>query len=233
MKMLLLSLVTLFTITACDAPQRLRTPGETFSGSVDTGSGTSNFGGNSTSGSSGGTNAGSTTGGTNGTTGSTGGGQTINCIKNAIAYHAGLGNVDVCQDSANEVFFKMGFSTTDQSDGTCIVPMYKDGSGNSTYLGSAQCTKHNQGQIVYGNLSKNRNGYAGYQINSVMVLKYSGTTAFFQCMNAYGSYFQTCMNQYLNNPYYQNYCNTQATNYMTNLCNAFKSNYPYSQVSTR
>jgi hypothetical protein len=233
MKMLLLSLLILTLIAGCDAPQRVRTPGETFSGSVDTGAGSGNFGNGSTT--NGGT-TGATTGTTGGTTGtSTGGGQsqTINCIKSVIAYHAGLGNVDVCQDSANEVYFKMGFNTTDQSDGTCIVPMYKDGSGNSTYLGSAQCTKHNQGQIVYGNLNKNRNGYAGYQINSVMVLKYSGTTAFFQCMNAYGSYFQTCMNQYLNNPYYQNYCNTQASNYMTNLCNAFKSNYPYSQVSTR
>ncbi|MBY0515491.1 MAG: hypothetical protein K2P81_01180 [Bacteriovoracaceae bacterium] len=237
MKTLFSVLTILLVAQGCDAPQRVRTSGTTFDSNLGTSgqdsSGT-NFG---TAGSTGGTTtSGTTTGSTSGGTttgGTTTGGQTINCIKTATAYHAGLGNVDVCQDSANEVYFKLTYSTTDQNDGTCIVPMYKDGSGNSTYLGSAQCTKHNQGQVVYGNVSKNRNGYSGYQINSVMVLKYSGTNAFFQCMNAYGTYFQSCMAQYNNNQFYQSYCNTQATNYMTNLCNTFKNNYPYSQVSTR
>ena len=234
MKPVLLSVALMFALTACDAPQRVRTPGTTYDSNLNTSGNSSNF---TSSGSSGST-TGSTTGTTTTTTGSTSGGtttsgQSISCIKTVTAYHAGLGNVDVCQDSANEVYFKMTFSTTDQSDGTCLVPMYKDGSGNSTYLGSAQCTKHNQGDSLYGNLNKNRSGYSGYQINSVMVLKYSGTNAFFQCMNAYGSYYQSCMSSYLNNPYYQSYCNSQATSYMTNMCNTFKSNYPYSQVSTR
>jgi hypothetical protein len=235
MKTLLLTALTLAAITGCDAPQRVRTSGESFSGSVDTsGNGTGNFGNTTGTSTGGSTTGGSTTGGTTGsTTGGTTGGQNINCIKTVTAYHAGLGNVDVCQDSANEVYFKLTFSTTDQMDGTCVVPMYKDASANSTYLGSAQCTKHNQGQVVFGNLNKNRNGYSGYQINSVMVIKYSGSTAFFQCMNGYGSYYQSCMSSYLNNPFYQNYCNSQATTYMTNLCNTFKTNYPYSQVSTR
>jgi hypothetical protein len=229
MKPTLLSLALLILATACDAPQQRRLSGTFDNSSTSTGAveGTNGFTTNPTT--TGGATAGTTTGSTTGSTT----GQTIKCIKNVVAFHAGLGNVDVCEDSANEVSFKLGFSTTDQSDGTCIVPMYKDTAGNSTYLGTAQCTKHNQGQIVYGNVSKNRSGYAGYQINSVMVLKYSGTSAFYQCMNAYGVSFQSCMGAYGNNSFYQSYCDTQAKNYMTGLCNTFKSNYPYSQVSTR
>jgi len=229
MKPTLLTLALLILATACDAPQQRRLAGTYNNSSTSTGAvGTDGFTPNPST--TGGTTSGTTAGTT---TGSTTGAQTVNCIKNVVAYHAGLGNVDVCEDSANEVLFKLGFSTTDQSDGTCIIPMYKDTAGNSTYLGTAQCTKHNQGQIVTGNVSKNRNGYAGYQINSVMVLKYSGTSAFYQCMNAYGVSFQSCMGSYGNNAYYQSYCDTQAKNYMTGLCNTFKSNYPYAQVSTR
>lgn len=231
MKQTLLLSALFLLATACDAPQQRRLAGTYNNSSTSTGAveGTNGFTPNPTTGTTSGTTAGSTTGTTTGTTT----GSTINCIKNAVAYHAGLGNVDVCEDAANEVLFKLGFSTTDQSDGTCIIPMYKDTAGNSTYLGTAQCTKHNQGQIVTGSVSKNRNGYAGYQINSVMVLKYSGTNAFYQCMNAYGVQFQTCMGAYGNNSFYQSYCDTQAKNYMTSLCNTFKSNYPYAQVSTR
>jgi hypothetical protein len=229
MKLILLASISL-VLTACDAPQQRRLAGTYNNNPLTTnsgqGDGTVGFG--TTTGSSG-TTTGTATGSTTGTTT----GQTINCASNALAFHAGIGNVEVCQDASNEVYFKLGFSVTDQADGTCIVPMYKDGTGNSTYLGSAQCTKHNQGQVVFGNVSKNRNGYAGYPINSVMVLKYSGTGAFFQCMNAYGSAFNSCMSQYGGNAFYQSYCDTQAKTYMANLCNTFKSNYPYSQVNTR
>jgi hypothetical protein len=231
MKTLLFVLPLLTLIEACDAPQRIRTPDSTFESGLDTTNGSGV--GFTTSGSTGGTTTGTTTGGS--TTGTTTGGtgSTINCIKTVTAYHAGLGNVDVCQDSGNEVRFKLGFSTTDQSDGTCIVPMYKDANNLSTYLGNAQCTKHNQGQTLEGTVSKNRNGYAGYQINSVMVLKYSATNAFFQCMNAYGQAYTSCMAGYGNNQFYKSYCESQGTTYMNNLCNSFKTNYPHSQVNTR
>ncbi len=230
MKQTLLFSALFLLATACDAPQQRRLAGtfNTSPTSSGVGDGTNGFSPNPSTGTTTGTTAGST-GSTTGTTT----GETISCIKTVVGFHAGLGNVDVCQDAANEVRFKLGFNTTDQSDGTCIVPMYKDTAGNSTYLGTAQCTKHNQGQIVFGNVSKDRSGYSGYQINSVMVVKYSGTSAFYQCMNAYGVSFQSCMGSYGNNPFYQSYCDTQARNYMTGLCNTFKSNYPYAQVSTR
>lgn len=226
-----LIVLSLFALTACDAPVKVRTaPTDAFSGSINT-SGNGSTGFNLTPGT-GGTTTGTTNGGTTtgSTTGSSGG---INCIKTVTAFHSGLGSVDVCQDSANEVMFRLGFNTTDQSDGTCVVPMFRDSSGNSLYLGNAQCTKHNQGQVVTGQLDKNRQGYAGYQINSVMVLKYSGTNAFFQCMNAYGSQYNGCMSSFGGNPFYQSYCQSQAQTYMTTICNTFKSSYPYSQVLTR
>jgi hypothetical protein len=236
MKTLLLVLPLLTLIEACDAPQRIRRPDSTFESGLDTtnGSGVGFTNSGSTGGATTGTSTGGTTAGT--TTGTTTGGgstSTINCIKTVTAYHAGLGNVEVCQDTNNEVRFKMTFSTTDQNDGTCIVPMFKNGSNLSTYLGNAQCTKHNQGQSMEGTVSKNRTGHSGYQINSVMVLKYSGTNAFFQCMNAYGQAYTSCLAGYGNNPFYKSYCESQGTTYMNNLCNSFKSNYPHSQVSTR
>jgi hypothetical protein len=225
-----LFITLLFGLAACDAPMRVRTNPTTVNG-VNDGSGINTNGPGTGGFDPVGTTTGTTTGG--GTTGNTSGGQSINCIKNAVAFHAGLGNVDVCQDSGNEVLFKLTFSTTDQSDGTCVVPMFKDSTGNSLYLGNAQCTKHNQGQSMIGQLNKNRPGHSGYQINSVMVLKYSGTNAFFQCMNGYGFRLNECMAQFGGNPFYQTYCQGQAQTYMTNLCNAFKNNYPYSQVNTR
>lgn len=225
-------ILSLIALSACDAPVRVRNaPTDSFSGSVNTGANEGAPGFSLTP-----TNPSTTTGTSNGgsTTGSTTGGSTgINCIQTVTAFHSGLGSVDVCQDSANEILFKMSFNTTDQNDGTCLVPMFRDSSGSSLYLGNAQCTKHNQGQTVTGQLSKNRQGYAGYQINSVMVLKYSGTNAFFQCMNAYGIQYNGCMQSFGGNPFYQSYCQTQSQTYMTTICNNFKNNYPYSQVLTR
>ena len=222
MKTMITPFVLLLLAVACDAPQQRRMAG-TFSASS-----TSTTNTNPTPGFTSDSDTKTTTDGTTGTAA-----NTVTCTKTAVAYHAGLGNVDVCQNAGNELNFKLTFSTTDQSDGTCIIPMYKDAAGNSTYLGSAQCTKHNQGQVVMGNVSKGRTGYAGYQVNSVMVVKYSGSGAFFQCMNAYGTTFQACMNSYRGLATYQAYCDNQAKTYMSSLCNTFKTNYPYSQVSTR
>ena len=232
-------LLLLAALTSCDAPVRVRNqPNDAYTGNVNTGGneGAPGFNltpGTTTGSTTGGSTTGSSTGGT--TTGSSTGGSSssINCIKTVSASHAGLGSVEVCQDSANEAMFRLSFNTTDQNDGTCVVPMFRDSSGSSLYLGNAQCTKHNQGQVVTGQLSKNRQGYAGYQINSVMVLKYSGSNAFFQCMNAYGIQLNSCMQSFRGNTFYQSYCQGQAQTYMTTICNNFKNNYPFSQVLTR
>lgn len=243
MKLTSIILLMLTLAVACDGPTRIRTSGTTANFSEapkdDDKSGTNTT---TTGSSSGGTTTGSSTGGTVQA-------GFESCNTNATQYHPGIGYVSICQSVSNELHFRMGFTTTDQTDGTCLVPLYKDASGNSTYLGTAQCTKHNADQVSYGFLSKNRNGYAGYPVNGVMVLKYSGTNAFFQCMQAYDINYQSCVAScqmsYGYNPAYYNLCvsgngtsanpgcDAKAKSYMANVCTAFKNSYPYIDIRTK
>ena len=229
----------LVSLAGCDGPTRIRSP--TTSASLRTGTPTS---GTTSSGTTGGTDTTTTTGTTTGTTTTLPAGFE-SCNTNASYYNATIGYVSLCQSATNELSFRVGYTVTDQSDGTCIVPMFKDTSGNSTYLGSAQCTKHNANQVVYGNVSKNRTGHSSYPVNSVMVLKYSGTTAFNQCMQAYDikyaacrasacapySYNATLYNQCLINA--SATCDSEAKKYMTSACNSFKASTPYIQITTK
>lgn len=240
MKQTSIILFILALAVACDGPTRIRQGAVTseFSTAPDD----SDKSGNSTT-----TTTGASSGGS--TTGSTTGGNVQagfeNCNTNPTRYHPGIGYVSICQSATNELYFRMGFTTTDQTDGTCIVPLYKDSAGNSTYLGTAQCTKHNDGQVSYGYISKNRNGYAGYPVNGVMVLKYSGTNAFFQCMQAYDINYQACKvsscQSYASNPSLYNQCinsfistcDSSAKSYMSNVCTAFRNSYPYIDIRTK
>lgn len=223
-------------LAACDGPSRVRTPSGNFENAVGTSGAT-------TTGSSGGTTS------VDGSTGAKSNEQLPagyeSCNTTPNYYHAGIGYVSVCQNSGNELQFRMGFSTTDQTDGTCIVPMYKDSAGNSAYVGNAQCTKHNANQVVYGTLTKNRSGYTQYPVNGVMVIKYSGTNSFFQCMNAYGTSYESCRAAACapysgNGAYYQSCmaasnaaCDASARNYMTSVCNTFKGSSPYIDIRTK
>lgn len=232
-----LVLLLLFAV-ACDGPSRIRSTstGVSLSG-VQTGStnGTGSSGGDTTT----------TTTTTTGT--SLPAGFTA-CNTSAQYSQTSLGAFSVCQSSANELYFRVGYTTTDQTDGTCIVPMYRDSSGNSTYLGSPQCTKHNAGQVVYGYVSKNRAGYSSYPVNSVMLMKYSSTTAFNQCMQAYDTSYascktSTCAQAYgFNASLYQQClastspittCDDNAKRYMNSVCTTFKSGYAYIQITTK
>lgn len=240
MKQTSLSFALLLLAIACDGPSRMRTASNYASlGSVGTTTTTGTATGGTTTGT---TTTGTTT--TGGTTAVTAGFES--CNTTASYSHSGIGNISICQSSSNELHFRMGFTTTDQSDGTCLVPLYKDGSGNSSYLGSAQCIKHNAGQVSYGFLQKTRAGYTGYPVNGVMVIKYSGTTPFFQCMQAYDINYQscrvaTCQSAYGYNAVLYNQClaslitscDTSAKTYMSNVCSTFKSSYPYIDIRTK
>jgi hypothetical protein len=131
--------------------------------------------------------------------------------------------------------------------------MFKDGSGNSTYLGSPQCTKHNANQVVYGDLVKNRPNYGQYPINNLMVMKYSATTGFMNCMNGFTIGFTQCPNlppvnasciQQNNcgsnttcttycgvSPGLYNTCAQFGTNFMTQACNTFINSQGYISVN--
>ena len=248
MKFVTLQLAVLLTIVACDGPTRIRPSAVTSNnvGTTTTGTGTPTPPT---------TPAPVVPGGTATTTGSSTGGSTPgttvqpgfeSCNTNADKFHAGIGNISICQSTTNELHIRMGFTTTDQSDGTCLVPLYKDSAGNSVYLGSAQCTKHNAGQISYGYVQKTRSGYTNYPVNGVMVLKYSGTTAFFQCMQAYDINYQSCKVSTCQAAYGANAqlyaqcmnslltsCDNAAKQYMANVCTAFRNSYPYIDIRTK
>ncbi len=221
----------LLLATACDGPTRVRTTGAVSNAASSEGTTSSS-------------NGGTTAGYVGGTTSGTSNGQLPagfeSCNTNPSHYHPGIGYMSVCQSSQNELSFRLSFTTTDQSDGTCIVPLYKDSSGNSAYVGHAKCTKHNENQVVFGTVVKDRAGYTGHPVNGVMVVKYSGTTAFFQCMNAYGLNNQACLSSCA--PYQGNAqayqacaytCDSNAKTYMANVCANFKANTPYIDIRTR
>jgi hypothetical protein len=226
-----LVLLPLLILTSCDGPSRMRESASIQGSSLGAPT----------------TPTTSTTGtGTGTTTGTTTGSSTPagfeNCGADKIFSHAVLGQVKVCQNSGNELYFRVEYSkaVTTQADATCIVPLYKDSNNNSTWLGAAQCTIHSAGQVSYGYVSKSRSGYTQYPVNGVMVMKYSATNAFFQCMNGYATSYQACAPNcapYGNNPttYQQclSACGTQATNYMSSMCSTFRSGYAYIDIRTK
>lgn len=146
------------------------------------------------------------------------------CDTTNLSYKASLGYIGVCQNSGNELNMRLSFSISDTSVGTCVIPTYKNCSGSSAYLGSAQCTKHNSGEVKYGTLMKNRNGYTHLPVNGVMIMKYTALDAYFNCMNAYDNRYSACIST---GQYSASYCQQEANNYMTNQCNSFISNYEY------
>jgi hypothetical protein len=231
----LLVFSTLFLAVACDGPTRMR-QGASVSG-VDL---SSNGGTTANAGTTNGGTTGATTGSTTGSTTGTTPAGFESCGAANIHSKANIGQVKICQNSGNELYFRLEYSSaaSTQSDATCIVPMYKDSSNNSTYLGSAQCTIHTAGQVSYGYVSKNRAGYGHQPVNGVMVMKYSATTAFFQCMNGYATSYQpcavACQQTYPFNsaPHQQcvSSCAVNATAYMNSMCSNFKASYPYIDV---
>ncbi len=225
-----LILLPLLVLVACDGPTRMR-EGASIANSASVGEDNTGTPGTPTTP----TTPPATTPGTTPA-------EFTNCGADKIYSHASLGQIKICQSSANELYFRVEYTTTvtSQADATCIVPLYKDASNNSTWLGAAQCTIHSANQVTYGYVSKSRSGYTQYPVNGVMVMKYSATNAFFQCMNGYATNYQACAPNcapYGSNPsYYQQClasCGTQATNYMNSMCNTFRSGYAYIDIRTR
>ncbi len=230
MKTLVTSLLFLTILTSCDAPQRTRSLGTTY------GSGLSYNGteGSTTSGNLGGTTSGTSTSGSS-TSGTTNGNGSTTlpsdfsaCNTGTPFYSAGIGYTSLCQSTATDTSIRVMFTTTDQDSGTCLIPTYKDSAGNSMYLGQAQCTLHNANQVIYGSLPKTRSGFSSYPLNGAMIMKRTAINAYFTCMDAYVNFVD---------PVYCPYgaktsptCDQTARNYMTNLCNQFKSQNSYMDI---
>jgi hypothetical protein len=210
-------------ITGCDAPQRTRLVEDALSSK----SSTDAFGSpvNTTTG---GATSGTTTGsGTSTTTLPTG---FASCNLATTYYAPGIGNTSVCQSSADETSILIRPSLTDTSARTCLIPTYKDASGSSAYIGQPQCLYTQEGAMVVGKLYKNRNGFTGYPLNGVMIMKEGSLASYFQCMDAYVSYVsQACPYGAKTNAT----CDQYARNYMTQLCNTFKTNTSYIDVKLK
>ncbi len=223
MKTVVIPLLLATVLTACDAPQRTRS----LNTSYGSGIGYTGTEGSTTTGSLGGTTSSATSGNT--TTG-TGSGTTLPsdfsaCNTNATFYSAGVGYTSLCQSSTTEASVRVMFTQTDQQLGTCIIPTYKDTSGSSMYLGQPQCTLHNANQVIYGSIPKTRIGFTQYPINGAMVMKRSSLSAYFNCMDAYAAYVATyCPNGVTSA------CQVAAQNYMTSMCNQFKTQHSYMDI---
>lgn len=227
-------LFLLVAISACDAPVRSRPATVLQNGSqspISSGNST-NFG--STGGGD------SWTGGTTGTSnGSTRPPGFESCDPTPRYYAAGIGTIGVCQSSSDETSIMVKSTVADVSEATCLIPMYKDGSGNSTYLSTEpQCFRQEAGKEVYGKLYKTRNGYTNQPLNGLMVMKQSALVAFYNCMNAISRYSdpscpygaQTPTYQQRVPPYQIVNCLQRAQSFMSQQCNDFKVMYSYLDI---
>ncbi len=236
MKTIVTCLLLMTFFTACDAPQRTRSIGNSFGNGLNY-SGTE---GSQTTGSLGGTTTGSTSGSTTaGTTSGTTSGNTSTlpqdfsaCNTGTPFYSAGIGYTSLCQSTSNESSIRVMFTSADQELGTCLIPTYKDTTGSSMYLGQPQCTLHTANQVIYGSLPKTRVGFTQYPINGAMVMKRSSLSAYFSCMDAYVS-FGTAAYPVSGCPYGAQTspaCHQAAQNYMNSLCSQFRAQHSYMDI---
>jgi len=164
-------------------------------------------------------------------------------------YHTvDIGHFAVCQSRNDETKFKFKTQMANRNVQVCLIPTYRDASGSSTYLGNPQCLYTEAGKEYEGRLYKDRNGFSGYTINGVIVLKYGLHTGYYSCMNAalnwpanicpHPNYNPTCYQYYSNCPggaSTNGNCSALANNYMRQVCENFKSTYSnsYADISTR
>lgn len=233
---LLLSLLTL--VASCDAPQRTRAPG-IYDNGLSSGD-NNNTSGSLPSNTTGAIGGGGTTGSSTGTT--TG---FENCDLGYKYHTVDTGHFGLCQSTADETLFKFKSSLTSTSVRTCLIPTYKEGSGSSTYIGQPQCTYTEAEKVVQGKLYKNRTGFTGYSLNGVIVMKEPLLPEYFNCMQGYTNWpANVCSGQ--NSPYCAYWaprcpyggksngvCDTEARNYMGQICTAFKSKYSNSYLDIR
>ncbi|MBT3982820.1 MAG: hypothetical protein HOE90_15785 [Bacteriovoracaceae bacterium] len=100
-------------------------------------------------------------------------------------YDSAIGSVIACQNSSDKTKVKIKVSKTDWSEMTCFIPTYRDGTGSSFYIGPAQCLFHDKDEVYEGTFLIDRYGYTSSSFNGLMIMKYSKTTDYFNCMLGY------------------------------------------------
>jgi hypothetical protein len=158
-----------------------------------------------------------------------------------------IGSFGLCQSSVTETSFKVKFGTA-TSTRNCLIPLYKDSTGSSTYIGQPQCTSVTQsGEQLQGTLYKNRSGFESYPLNGVIVMKEALLPEYFNCMHGYLNWIaQACPSGINSSPYCYYWvprcpygaktnstCDQAARSYMSEICTTFKSRYGNSYVDIR
>lgn len=243
MKKLFLSIFFITLLSGCDAPQRGRLPmkTDTLKDAVD--AGTSNAISYNPG------SLGSNTSTTKAET-STGTADTNfpSCDLSSKYHTIDIGYFGLCQSTLNETLFKVKFSMATTSTRNCLIPLYKDANGSSTYIGQPQCTMVNESDaIIQGSLYKNRSGLESHPLNGIIVMKEQLLPEYFACMHAYINWLpQACPNGAYSSQYCtywmprcpygakSNYaCDQAAKGYMADMCNGFKSKYSNSYIDIR
>ncbi len=100
-----------------------------------------------------------------------------------------IGPMSVCASLVDETIIRVKFANAEVNGRTCIFPTFKDQTGQSFYLGSAECFTHDANQIIDLKLYKNRGGYfSQYPINGIMVMKQDLIYQYTDCMNEVDPY---------------------------------------------
>jgi hypothetical protein len=250
MKKMILTVLTLLVLMGCDAPVRTRQLGkaESLTNPSNSNSNSMAYDPGTLSGTT--TSTGTTPGGpTTGTTpsASTEPGFTSCDLTNRYS-SSELGSFGLCQSTVTESSMRVRFARPSQSTRNCLIPLYKDGSGNSTYIGQPQCTLVNAPDaVITGSLPKNRSGFESYPINGVLVMKEAHLPAYYQCMHAYINWIpQACPSGVGSSPYCGHWlprcpygtrtnpaCDAAARDYMSQVCNAFKTSFSNAYVDIR
>lgn len=130
-----------------------------------------------------------------------------------------IGRLRLCRHKTIDTRFRVKFDQPHLQRPVCFIPTRKDSDGNSIYIGSALCTYNEAGQVLEGNLLKNRPGYAGVPLNGIMIMMQDRVPSFYNCMDAEAApEFQD-----VNSPFYGQS--------MTYLCGLFTDSGGYIDVS--
>lgn len=223
-------LLSLFTLIACDVPSQRR---QIFQSGKSNNVGDKLKPGNLVDSETGVPNS-----PTNGTSTATSGTGFESCSLSPKGSTVALGAIGICKNSVDPTQIKFQTSATDAVSRTCIIPTYKSSNGSSTYLGDPQCTFTQAGKIYLGRLYLTRQGFQGYPLTGVIIMKEPVLASYYECMHSYVFYtqnynctssadYQACFQQYryTTTTAHQMCCQRQATNYQALVCNTFKSNF--------
>lgn len=102
-----------------------------------------------------------------------------------------IGQLRACKNQYEANLVKIQIDSSDNGVRTCVLPTFLGSDGNSIPLRTqATCFSHQANEVKMLNLPTNNSHYSGFRLNSLMVLKESITTAYYNCLNAKTHFLQ-------------------------------------------